>query len=161
MIILPLQQIWIGDSIDDAQGRAPKGTIFIPTSQFPLKKARKDCTYLSNPAMKIPETMQNVHTCEVFWAKQNGPICYIPTISPCLNLPTLTWVYYWLYEQNWLPRRVMSAWRIAGILHALEGWEMHECGDDMMTIEKTWSAAIKHGFKPLTKPCSLNSGTDL
>ncbi|EEE61327.1 hypothetical protein OsJ_15439 [Oryza sativa Japonica Group] len=119
-------QIWIGDSIDDAQGRAPKGTIFIPTSQFPLKKARKDCTYLSNPAMKIPETMQNVHTCE-----------------------------------NWLPRRVMSAWRIAGILHALEGWEMHECGDDMMTIEKTWSAAIKHGFKPLTKPCSLNSGTDL
>uniref|UniRef100_A0A0D3FXV8 Very-long-chain aldehyde decarbonylase CER1-like C-terminal domain-containing protein n=1 Tax=Oryza barthii TaxID=65489 RepID=A0A0D3FXV8_9ORYZ len=119
-------QIWIGDSIDDAQGRAPKGTIFIPTSQFPLKKARKDCTYLSNPAMKIPETMQNVHTCE-----------------------------------NWLPRRVMSAWRIAGILHALEGWEMHECGDDMMNIEKTWSAAIKHGFKPLTKPCSLNSGTDL
>uniref|UniRef100_A0A0E0PBH8 Very-long-chain aldehyde decarbonylase CER1-like C-terminal domain-containing protein n=1 Tax=Oryza rufipogon TaxID=4529 RepID=A0A0E0PBH8_ORYRU len=98
-------QIWIGDSIDDAQGRAPKGTIFIPTSQFPLKKARKDCTYSSNPAMKIPETMQNVHTCE-----------------------------------NWLPRRVMSAWRIAGILHALEGWEMHECGDDMMTIEKTWSA---------------------
>uniref|UniRef100_A0A0D9ZN31 aldehyde oxygenase (deformylating) n=1 Tax=Oryza glumipatula TaxID=40148 RepID=A0A0D9ZN31_9ORYZ len=96
------------------------------TPQFPLKKARKDCTYLSNPAMKIPETMQNVHTCE-----------------------------------NWLPRRVMSAWRIAGILHALEGWEMHECGDDMMNIEKTWSAAIKHGFKLLTKPCSLNSGTDL
>uniref|UniRef100_A0A0E0KSR5 aldehyde oxygenase (deformylating) n=1 Tax=Oryza punctata TaxID=4537 RepID=A0A0E0KSR5_ORYPU len=119
-------QIWIGDSIDDAEGRAPKRTIFIPTSQFPLKKARKDCTYLSNPAMKIPETLQNVHTCE-----------------------------------NWLLRRVMSAWRIAGILHALDGWEMHECGDDMMNIEKTWSAAIKHGLKPLTKPCSLYSGTDL
>ncbi|XP_006652506.2 very-long-chain aldehyde decarbonylase GL1-7 isoform X2 [Oryza brachyantha] len=106
-------QTWIGDSIGDAQGRAPKGTIFIPTSQFPLKKARKDCTYLSNPAMKIPKTMHNVHTCE-----------------------------------NWLPRRVMSAWRIAGILHALEGWEMHECGDDMMDIEKVWLAAIKHGFIP-------------
>uniref|UniRef100_A0A0E0H335 aldehyde oxygenase (deformylating) n=1 Tax=Oryza nivara TaxID=4536 RepID=A0A0E0H335_ORYNI len=112
-------QIWIGDSIDDAQGRVPKGTIFIPTSQFPLKKARKDCTYLSNPAMKDP---------------RDNAEC---------------------------PHLVMSAWRIAGILHALEGWEMHECGDDMMTIEKTWSAAIKHGFKPLTKPCSLNSGTDL
>ncbi|KAL6652403.1 hypothetical protein ACP70R_011328 [Stipagrostis hirtigluma subsp. patula] len=112
-----IPQIWIGDSIDDKQQqKAPKGTTFIPTSQFPFKKIRKDCTYLSTPAMKIPETMQNVHTCE-----------------------------------NWLPRRVMSAWRIAGILHALEGWDMHECGDDMMDIEKTWSAAIKHGFVPLTK----------
>uniref|UniRef100_A0A0D9W734 aldehyde oxygenase (deformylating) n=1 Tax=Leersia perrieri TaxID=77586 RepID=A0A0D9W734_9ORYZ len=119
-------QIWIGDSIDDAQWKAPKGTVFIPTSQFPLKKARKDCTYLSNPAMKIPEAMQNVHTCE-----------------------------------NWLPRRVMSAWRIAGILHALEGWEMHECGDDTMDIEKTWAAAIEHGFTPLAKACSLNPGIGL
>ena len=58
---------------------------------------------------------------------------------------------YSLYEQNWLPRRVMSAWRIAGMIHALEGWEMHECGADMMDIEKVWSAAIKHGFFPLSK----------
>jgi len=57
-------QIWVGDNIDDKQQqRAPKGTTFIPTSQFPLKKIRKDCTYLSTPAMKIPETMKNVHTC--------------------------------------------------------------------------------------------------
>uniref|UniRef100_M8B148 Very-long-chain aldehyde decarbonylase CER1-like C-terminal domain-containing protein n=1 Tax=Aegilops tauschii TaxID=37682 RepID=M8B148_AEGTA len=97
-----IPQIWIGDIIDDKQQRrAPSRTIFIPTSQFPLKKTRKDCTYLSTPAMKIPETMQNVHACE-----------------------------------NWLPRRVMSAWRIAGIIHAQEGWNMHECGDDMMDIEK-------------------------
>lgn len=113
-----IPQIWIGDSIDDMQQRrAQKGTIFVPTSQFPLKKTRKDdCTYLSSPAMKIPEIMQNVHTCE-----------------------------------NWHPRRVMSAWRIAGMVHALEGWDMHECGDDMMDTEKVWSAAIKHGFIPLTK----------
>lgn len=66
MITPSLQQIWIGDIIDDKQQRrAPSGTIFIPTSQFPLKKTRKDCTYLSTPAMKIPETMQNVHACEV------------------------------------------------------------------------------------------------
>jgi hypothetical protein len=66
MVTSPLQQIWLGDNIDDKQQlRAPKGTTFIPTSQFPLKKIRKDCTYLSTPAMKIPDSMQNVHTCEV------------------------------------------------------------------------------------------------
>lgn len=54
-------------------------------------------------------------------------------------------------RQNWLPRRVMSAWHIAGILHVLEGWTVHECGDDMMDSEKAWSAAIRHGFVPLAK----------
>ncbi|KAF7106692.1 hypothetical protein CFC21_107410 [Triticum aestivum] len=110
-----IPQIWIGDIIDDQQQMgAPRGATFIPTSQFPFKKIRKDCTYLSSPAMRIPEAMQNVHTCE-----------------------------------NWLPRRVMSAWRIAGMVHALEGWGIHECGDDMMDIEQVLSAAIKHGFIPL------------
>jgi hypothetical protein len=28
---------------------------------------------------------------------------------------------------------------------------VHECGDDMMDIEKVWSAAINHGFVPLMK----------
>jgi aldehyde decarbonylase len=28
---------------------------------------------------------------------------------------------------------------------------MHECGDDMMDIEKHWSATIKYEFVPLTK----------
>ncbi|KAL6633964.1 hypothetical protein ACP70R_026635 [Stipagrostis hirtigluma subsp. patula] len=112
-----IPQIWMVDNIDDKEQRmAPKGAIFIPISQFPIKKIRRDCTYLSTPAMKIPEAMQNIHACE-----------------------------------NWLPRRVMSAWRIAGILHALEGWAMHECGDAMMDPEKAWSAAIRHGFVPLTK----------
>ncbi|CAM0945201.1 unnamed protein product [Alopecurus aequalis] len=110
-------KIWIVDNIDEKEQRkAPKGTVFVPISQFPPKKVRKDCTYLSTPAMKIPETMQNIHSCE-----------------------------------NWLPRRVMSAWHIAGILHVLEGWSTHECGDDMMDIEKAWSAAIRHGFVSLTK----------
>ncbi|GJM85547.1 hypothetical protein PR202_ga02008 [Eleusine coracana subsp. coracana] len=106
-----MPQIWLVDNIDDKEQRlAPKQTLFIPISQFPIKKIRKDCTYLCTPAMKIPETMQNIHACE-----------------------------------NWLPRRVMSAWRIAGILHALEGWTMHECGDAMMDAEKAWkySACIR------------------
>ncbi|KAK4349290.1 hypothetical protein RND71_032045 [Anisodus tanguticus] len=51
--------------------------------------------------------------------------------------------------ENWLPRRVMSAWRIAGILHALEGWNEHECGDMIFDIDKVWKACLDHGFLPL------------
>ncbi|XP_072955630.1 very-long-chain aldehyde decarbonylase GL1-4-like [Typha angustifolia] len=110
-------QVWIVDGLADSEyRRAPKGTLFIPSSQFPPKKVRKDCTYYTTPAMKIPETLGNVHSCE-----------------------------------NWLPRRVMSAWRVAGIVHALEGWNMHECGGNMMDIEKVWSATIRHGFLPITQ----------
>lgn len=54
--------------------------------------------------------------------------------------------------QNWLPRRVMSAWRIAGIVHALEGWNEHECGYTMSNIEKVWQATLQHGFQPLLLP---------
>ncbi|KAH6789638.1 Fatty acid hydroxylase superfamily [Perilla frutescens var. frutescens] len=52
--------------------------------------------------------------------------------------------------ENWLPRRVMSAWRIAGILHAAEEWNVHECGNVMFNIEKIWKASFEHGFRPLT-----------
>lgn len=51
--------------------------------------------------------------------------------------------------ENWLPRRAMSAPRVAGIVHAFEGWDVHECGDKMIDVEKIWQASIKHGFKPL------------
>ncbi|KAJ0461567.1 hypothetical protein HanHA89_Chr16g0673681 [Helianthus annuus] len=52
---------------------------------------------------------------------------------------------------NWLPRRVMSAWRIAGILHGLEGWNVNECGDKVFNVEKIWQASLQHGFTPITK----------
>lgn len=51
--------------------------------------------------------------------------------------------------QNWLPRRVMSAWRIAGIVNGLEGWNEHECGMDATNIHKVWEATLRHGFQPL------------
>lgn len=44
----------------------------------------------------------------------------------------------------------MSAWRIAGILHAMEEWNVHECGKMMFDIEKIWKASLEHGFRPLT-----------
>ncbi|XP_027113473.1 very-long-chain aldehyde decarbonylase CER1 [Coffea arabica] len=51
--------------------------------------------------------------------------------------------------ENWLPRRVMSASRVAGILHVLENWNVNECGNMIFNIEKIWQASIHHGFRPL------------
>ncbi|XP_031395701.1 very-long-chain aldehyde decarbonylase CER1-like [Punica granatum] len=109
-------KIWlVGDgSTKEEQLKAPKGTLFIPFSQFPPKKVRNDCIYHVTPAMTAPHSFENMHSCE-----------------------------------NWLPRRVMSAWRIAGIIHALEGFEEHECGYTMSQIDKIWQASLRHGFQPL------------
>ncbi|KAL5990375.1 hypothetical protein ACLOJK_011275 [Asimina triloba] len=97
------------------QKMAPKGTLFVPFSQFPPKKLRPiDCIYYSTPAMVVPPNIEDMHTCE-----------------------------------NWLPRKVMSAWRVSGIVHALEGWDAHECGDTLLNVEQVWQAALGHGFRPL------------
>ncbi|WOK95389.1 protein ECERIFERUM 1-like [Canna indica] len=58
--------------------------------------------------------------------------------------------------ENWLPRRVMSAWRAAGIVHALEQWDTHECGDMVTDVDKMWRAALDHGFLPFDGIHSLN-----
>ncbi|KAG6748864.1 hypothetical protein POTOM_048801 [Populus tomentosa] len=105
----------VGDGLkEEDQNKATEGTLFIPFSQFPPKKLRKDCFYHSTPAMAAPASLENVDSCE-----------------------------------NWLARRVMSAWRVAGIVHALEGWNEHECGYTMSDMDKVWQASIQHGFKPL------------
>jgi len=51
-------------------------------------------------------------------------------------------------SENWLPRRVMSARRAAGIVHALEKWDAHECGARVTGVDKAWRAALAHGFRP-------------
>ncbi|KAJ9168738.1 hypothetical protein P3X46_020231 [Hevea brasiliensis] len=107
---------------EEEQKKAIKGTVFIPFSQFPPKKMRKDCFYHSTPAMVAPTSLENVDSCE-----------------------------------NWLPRRVMSAWRVAGIVHALEGWNVHECGYSMFNVDKVWQATLQHGFKPLTIPAATKN----
>lgn len=60
-------QIWlVGDQCDEVeQKKAPKGSLFIPFSQFPPKKLRKDCFYGSTPAMITPPDLVNVDSCEV------------------------------------------------------------------------------------------------
>ncbi|KAJ8646189.1 hypothetical protein MRB53_007937 [Persea americana] len=112
-------QVWIvGDGlIEEEQRKAPKGSCFIPFTQFPVKKMRKDCTYFTPPAMIVPKDLENMHACE-----------------------------------NWLPRRMMSAERVAGVVHALEGWDEHECGDTILDVEKVWNATLQHGFLPLAPP---------
>ncbi|XP_056161783.1 very-long-chain aldehyde decarbonylase CER1-like isoform X4 [Syzygium oleosum] len=57
--------------------------------------------------------------------------------------------------ENWLPRRLMSAWHVAGILHAAEGWEEHECGYTITDIDKAWQASLRHGFQPLGIPAHV------
>ncbi|KAH0889631.1 hypothetical protein HID58_052060, partial [Brassica napus] len=101
--------IWlVGDRLSkEDQKKARKGTLFIPFSQFPPSKLLKDCFYHTTPAMIIPDSAQNIDSCE-----------------------------------NWLGRRVMSAWRVGGIVHALEGWEEHECGLEvpMANPPRVWEA---------------------
>ncbi|XP_009141683.2 protein CER1-like 2 isoform X1 [Brassica rapa] len=113
--------IWlVGDSLsNEEQKMAEEGTHFLPFSQFPPTELRKDCFYHTTPAMIIPDSAQNIDSCE-----------------------------------NWLGRRVMSAWRVSGIVHALEGWEEHECGLDvpMVNPHRAWEAALRHGFQPLVLP---------
>ncbi|KAH7576141.1 hypothetical protein JRO89_XS01G0002900 [Xanthoceras sorbifolium] len=109
-------QIWlVGEGLtDEEQNKASKGTIFIPFSQFPPMKIRKDCFYHTTPAMITPPSLHNLHSCE-----------------------------------NWLPRRVMSAWRVARIVHGMEEWNVNECGESIFNIDQVWEATLHRGFRPL------------
>ncbi|KAB8653882.1 hypothetical protein FH972_026177 [Carpinus fangiana] len=113
------EKTWlVGDGWkEEEQLKASKGTLFIPFSQFPPKKMRKDCFFYTTPAMIAPTSLTNMHSCE-----------------------------------NWLPRKVMSAWRVAGIVHALEGWNVNECGNTLLNIEDVWQASLRHGFRSLPVP---------
>ncbi|XP_013634298.1 PREDICTED: protein CER1-like 2 isoform X2 [Brassica oleracea var. oleracea] len=61
--------IWlVGDGISkEEQKRAAKGTRFLPFSQFPPTQLRKDCFYHTTPAMIIPDTAENIDSCERNW----------------------------------------------------------------------------------------------
>ena len=60
-------QIWLlGDrSTEEEQLKVRKGTLFIPHSQSPPKKYRKDCMYHFTPTMLIPPSLVNIYSCEV------------------------------------------------------------------------------------------------
>ncbi|KAI9085579.1 hypothetical protein K1719_032422 [Acacia pycnantha] len=111
---------------EDQQMKAPKGSLFIPLTQFPPKKLRKECYYLTTPSMITPSSFENLHSCE-----------------------------------NWLPRRVLSAWRIAGILHGLKDWNVNECGEVMFSVDQIWQASLELGFQPHKIPrCAVDKAND-
>lgn len=59
----------MGDGLsEDEQSKALEGTIFIPFSQFPPKKMRKDCFYNNTPSMLAPKHLENIDSCEVGWS---------------------------------------------------------------------------------------------
>ncbi|KAL1172801.1 hypothetical protein V6Z11_A05G373300 [Gossypium hirsutum] len=88
------------------QRKASKRTLFIPFSQFPPKQLRTDCFYHTT-------LMQYYHTLAM-----QIPLAF-ENVDSCE-----------------LSRRVMSIWCIAGLVHALEGWEEHKCGYTTSNIEK-------------------------
>ncbi|PPD97193.1 hypothetical protein GOBAR_DD05792 [Gossypium barbadense] len=51
--------------------------------------------------------------------------------------------------KDWLPRRAMSASRVAGIIHASEGFDVNECGGTIFSVDKVWEASLENGFRPL------------
>ncbi|KAI3984486.1 hypothetical protein MKX01_033979 [Papaver californicum] len=123
------QQVWIvGDGFSEEDEKsAPTGSLFVPFSQFPPWMNRKGLVRKDCVYYNTPSMI-------VPPALQNVHSC-----------------------ENWLPRRVMSAWRVAGIIHALEKWESHECGNSTSLmleedIEKVWAATLRHGFRPLNVP---------
>lgn len=54
----------------------------------------------------------------------------------------------------------MSAWRVGGIVHALEGWKEHECSldDSIVNLSRVWKAALRNGFQPLVLPSLETKG---
>ena len=66
-LILFILKIWVvGDGLTkEEQMKASTGTLFIPFSQFPPKRLRKDCLYHTTPAMMPPKSFQNIDSCEV------------------------------------------------------------------------------------------------
>lgn len=64
--MLFLQTWLVGDGLsENEQMKASKGALFIPFSQFPPKKLRKDCFYHITPAVLTPKNLENVDSCEV------------------------------------------------------------------------------------------------
>ncbi|KAI3846631.1 hypothetical protein MKX03_029499 [Papaver bracteatum] len=126
------RQVWLVDDefSSEEHASAPKQTIFIPYTQIPpwfnFKKNTKGAANILRKDCVYYST----------------PSMIIP--ASLENVHSC---------ENWLLRRVISAWRVAGILHALEDWEGHECGnwlvaeDDGM-IDKVWSASLRRGFLP-------------
>jgi aldehyde decarbonylase len=145
-------QVWlVGNGLTALeQERAQPGVHIVPYSQFPPMNTRGDCVYHTTPALVVPDSYENLHACEV--TKPNISMDGLLTWLHGVSCPAIANSREFCL-QNWLPRRVMSAWRAAGIVHALEKWAGHECGDAVTGVDKAWRAALAHGFHPYDVRC--------
>ncbi|KAE8711465.1 Detected protein of confused Function [Hibiscus syriacus] len=75
--------------------------------------------------------------------------CYYHTTPPW-------WLLHLLKNMNscedWLTIRAMSASRVAGIIHASEGFDVNECGGTIFSIYKVWEVSLENGFPSLPIP---------
>ncbi|KAK4852775.1 hypothetical protein QYF36_026964 [Acer negundo] len=56
--------------------KARKGTLFIPFSQFPPKKLRKDCFYHFTPTMEALPSLENIDSYEVLEGRKKHKCGY-------------------------------------------------------------------------------------
>ncbi|KAL6973744.1 Very-long-chain aldehyde decarbonylase cer3 [Sarracenia purpurea var. burkii] len=95
---------------------APSGTHFHQFVVPPILAFRRDCTYGDLAAMKLPDDVEGLGSCEYT-----------------------------------MERGVVHACHAGGVVHFLEGWTHHEVGAiDVDRIDFVWSAALKHGLKPVS-----------
>lgn len=61
------------------------------------------------------------------------------------------YIYIFCNFQYTMERGVVHACHAGGVVHALEGWAHHEVGAiDVDRIDLVWTAALSHGFKPVS-----------
>ncbi|KAL6634348.1 hypothetical protein ACP70R_027019 [Stipagrostis hirtigluma subsp. patula] len=67
-------KVWlVGDGVkDEEQRKAQEGVHLVPYSQFPPRMIRDSCVYHSTPALVVPDSLENLHGCEVRLAAAAG-----------------------------------------------------------------------------------------
>lgn len=131
-------------------GSAERDDIHSPHT-FPPKKMRRDCFYNSTPAMLAPKHLENVDSCEVSHQPNLLSVTFYKKIPKFNNFIFSTFPCSWKTELV-----AKKSGRVAGIVHCMEGWDVHECGNAMFDIEKIWRASIEQGFRRLINDSNPN-----
>ncbi|GJW27562.1 eceriferum 3-like protein [Tanacetum coccineum] len=122
---------------------APPGTHFHQFVVPPVFEFRRDCTYSKLAAMKLPDDVEGLGSCE---GESSFAFDFI-LFGDALASRTMNLSLFLAYTME---RGVVHACHAGGIVHFLEGWTHHEVGAiDVDQIDLVWEAALRHGFKPV------------
>eukprot|EP00249_Psilotum_nudum_P028849 c38812_g1_i1 orf=404-2272(+) len=98
----------IGEQIDGWHQRfAPKGTHFHLFTEFSISKSRTDCTYGSVPALRLPNSIQNLHACEETMPRYVVHACHAAAVLHALE----GWTHHEVGDVD--IERVDSTWEAA------------------------------------------------